>query len=299
MSSKPLYTPPRANNTPAPLPSAPATAPAPEGGPVYAGPDLLLEGSQFWDKYKVPVLAGAVLLLLALIGSEVYQASHEKALAAASAQLDSAKTPGDYQAVIDLYPGTTAAANAAMLKGRAQMDAKDYAGAAKTWGTFADGFPQNALAVGALIGEGGALEATGKFDDARAAYQKAASSYGNSYAAPFARLDEANLLKGQRKLDDARRVYENLIASFPKSIAAQVAQEDLHTLRALPPPMAPAPVAVSTPAPAVGASSVPVTAASPAPAVTASPAPPTAAVAPALVAPVASVAPTPAPDAPK
>ena len=42
-------------------------------------------------------------------------------------------------------------------------------------------------------------------------------------------------------------MYENLIASFPRSIAAQVAQEELHTLHALPPPMAPAPAATPVP----------------------------------------------------
>ncbi len=208
------------------------------------GPDLLLlEGHDFWEKYKLPVVAAVVLLVLALIGSEVYQANHEKKLAVAGAQLGAAKTPAEYQAVIDAYPGSQAAADAYMLKGRAQMDAKDFAGAAATWRKFADEFPQHPLAASALIGQGGALESEGKFDEARAAYQKAATGYGNSYAAPFARLDEATLLKSQRKPDEAKRVYENLIASFPKSIAAQVAQEELHTLHALPPPMASAPAA--------------------------------------------------------
>ena len=293
-----------------------ATAPLP-------GPDLLLEGYDFWERYKLPVVAAAVLLVLALVGSEIYQANHEKKLAAAGAQLDTAKTPAEYQAVIDAYPGSQAAADAYMLKGRAQMDAKDFAGAAATWRAFADGFPQHPLAASALIGQGGALESEGKFDEARAAYQKAATGYGSSYAAPFARLDEAMLLKSQRKPEEARRVYENLIASFPKSIAAQVAQEELHTLHALPPPMAPAPAATPVPTPVAAATPAPTPVAVASPAIVVPPAAPTpvaaaspaAVVSPAVPAasvpavpsptatataePAASVAPTASPDAPK
>ena len=241
-----------ARRTPSPLPADPAPNAAAVPTPLQ-GPDLLLESSVFWEKYKLPVVAAGLLLVLALVGSEVYQIQREKNLAAASAQLDAAKTPADYQKIIDDYAGSPSAANAAMLKGRAQMDAKDFAGAATTWQTFADANPQQPLAVNALMGLGGALEAQDKFDEARAAYQKVATGYAGSYAAPLARLDEANVLKIQRKPEEARRVYENVIASFPKSIAAQIAQSELPTLNALPPAMVaatPAPVAAASPVPA-------------------------------------------------
>ena len=168
--------------------------PGAEAQAPLRGPDLLLlEGYDFWDRYKLPIVAAALLLVLALVGSEIYQASHEKRLAAAGAQLGAAKTAADYQAIIDAYPGSQAAADAAMLKGRAQMDARDFAGAAATWRKFADDFPQAPLAVSALIGQGGALESEGKFDEARAAYQKAATGYGSSFAAPFARLGRSDV----------------------------------------------------------------------------------------------------------
>ena len=155
-------------------------------------PDLILESSLFWDKYKLPIVAVVALVVLGLVGSEVYQNNLARKTAAASAMLDASKTPADYQKVIDTYPGSEAAANAYLLLGRAKYDAKDYAGAVDAWQTLAAKYPQRSLAPSALVGVAGALEAQGKLDEARNTYQRVATSYPNSYVAPLARLGEAN-----------------------------------------------------------------------------------------------------------
>ena len=131
---------------------------APRDQQPLAGPDLVLETNLFWDKYKLPVAAGIALLVLALVGSELYQGSRRNAAAAAAAKLDFAKTAAEYKELIAAYPDSAAAASAYLLLGREQMDAKDYDGAAQTWETFVKKFPQNDLAPSALLGQGGALE---------------------------------------------------------------------------------------------------------------------------------------------
>jgi tetratricopeptide (TPR) repeat protein len=256
------------------LNKAPATLP--ETAPKPATADVLfMEGSLFWDKYKLMIVGAVLLLVLALIGSEIYEMQREKKLHAASAELDNAKTAGDYRHVINTYPGTLPAANAALLLGREQFDARDYTGAAVTWQGFADKNPQNTLAPTALIGAGTSLEALGKNDQARALYQRAATSYQGNFAAPLARLDEAALLKAERKPEDARRVYENIMASAAGTDAAQQAEEELKFLHVMPSARG---VALEP-----GASTPP-----PAP-----PAPPAAVLLPAYVAPAA---PAPAPN---
>jgi tetratricopeptide (TPR) repeat protein len=256
------------------------TAELPETAPKPASADvLLLEGSLFLDKYKLPIVAAVLLLVLALIGSEVYEMQREKKLHQASAELDNARTAADYRHVMENYPGTLPAANAALLLGRDQFNAKDYAGAAKTWQSFADKNPQSMLAPEALIGAGTALDALGKIDQARAMYQRAATSFPSNFAAPLARLDEAALLKAQRKPEEARRVYENVMASAPNTDAAQQAAEELRFLHVMPPgPGVALEPGASTPPPVV----VPAPAASLAPA---------ASVAPGTQAPAASVTP--------
>ncbi len=250
------------------------TVTAPAIPPPLTGPDLLLvEGSLFWDKYKLPIVAAVALLVLALIGAEFYAIDRERKMHAAAAELESAKTAADYRRVIDDYPGTMAAANATLLLGRQQMDAKDYAGAAATWKTFATRFPQHVLTPVALLGAGGALEALRKSAEARAIYQQVATSYQNSFAAPFARLDEAALLKGEHKFEEARHVYENIKASYASSDAARQAEQELEFLRVM--PSAPA---GSTPAPSSAAAASPVTPV--VPVATASPAPASAVAAP-------------------
>ena len=239
------------------------TIPSPNepGGPgtPIAGPDLLLEGTAVWEKYKWPVVVGLLLLVVALIGSELYRSSQRRNAEAASADLNAAKTIGEYQKVIDTYPGTLAAANAYLLLAREQIDAKDLAGASATWQTFAEKFPKHPQAGAVLVARGNALEAQGKLDEARAIYQQVASSYATDYAAPMARISEAALLKSQRKFEDARRVYDNVIATYPNSVGAIQAKDELRYLNALPPLGAPAPTPSPSPAPIPSAAPTPVT----------------------------------------
>ena len=267
-------------------------------------PELLLDSSLAWEKYKLPLLLGLTLLVLAAVGFGYYENYQARNAAAAGVLLDSAKTEADYQKVLDTYPGSNAAANASLLLGRAKYNAKDYAGAAQVWRDFAAKFPQHSLVPDALIGAAGALEAQGKLDEARALYQRVATSYQSSYAAPLARLSEATLLLAQRKTDEAKHIYEDVIASSPKSDASQMAEQGLHTINALPPlgvspaaSAAPAPVASPEPAVAAPAVAVPPAdtapaAASPAVVVPLSEPAPAAAASPAIVVPPASAAPS-------
>ncbi len=244
---------PLRNQTATPSPTDP-------GGPgvPLVGPDLLLESNVVWEKYKLIVIGGVALLVLALVGSELYRNQQQRTAQAASTELNTAKTIGEYQKVIDAYPNTIAAANAYLLMAHDQADAKDFAGAATTWQTFVTKFPKHPQVGAALLARGNALEAQGKLDEARAVYQQVATSYANDYAAPLARISEATLLTSQRKLEDARHVYENIIATYPNSVGALEAKEEMRYLNALPAAGAPPPTPMPSPTPAASVVPVPV-----------------------------------------
>ena len=188
----------------------------------------------FWDKYKLPILGGVTLLVVALVASELYQGSRRNAAAAAAAKLDAAKSASEYQKVIRHVPGQRGGGQRHVAAGP-RTDGRQglCRGCEDLAGEFIDKYPQNPLAPSALLGQGSAFEADGKYDEARAAYQRAATSYQKSYLAPLAQLAEGNLLVAQRKTDDARRVYENVVAAYPKTPAASQAQEELSGLKSL------------------------------------------------------------------
>ena len=242
-----------------PLSERASYSPNDPGGPgtPIQGPPLLLESAAVWERYKWPIVGAVVLLILALLGSELYRNNQLRRAQEASAALDGSKTIGEYQKVIDQYPGTLAAANAYLLMASDKADTKDYAGAAETWQTFTQKFPKHPQVAAALLARGNALAAQGKIDEARAAYQQVTSAHSTDYTAPLAFLEEATLLKSQRKLEDARRVYENVVASYGNSIEANQARQELTYLNSLPPLNAPAPTPVPAPAPVASVAPVP------------------------------------------
>lgn len=229
------------------------------GGPgtPIQGPPLLLDGVAIWERYKWPLVGAVLLLILALLGSELYRSSQRKRNEAANTALNNSRTITEYQAVTEQYPGTLAAANAYLLLAHEQVDAKDFAGAAATWQLFTEKYPKHPQVAAALLARGNALEAQGKSDEARTIYEQVASAYANDYVAPAALVAEALLFKSQRKLDDARRVFENVAASYPNSGEANQAKLELRYLNSVPPLNAPAPTPTPAPSVAPAASTTP------------------------------------------
>ncbi len=234
------------------VPARPSPNSATSPLPTVVEPTLRLDADLFWEKYKLPLLLGLALLITGLVGSVFYQSVRDRKIATASTQLAAAKTPEDFQRIIDSHAGTPAAADALLLLARAQTDKGDQGGAEKSLRTFTERYPQHALAGGALLALAEGAAAAGKADEALTLFRQIPQRYSNSYAAPLAMIAEANLLREQGKVEDARRVYQNVMAAYRQSISAQHAQQELRTLRNPAPPAAaattPTPAAAATPA---------------------------------------------------
>jgi predicted negative regulator of RcsB-dependent stress response len=69
--------------------------------------DAALESHLLWDQYKNTIIAVVAVLLLGAVGYAGFQFYHARRAADASALLAAAKSPQDYQQVIDRFPEQT------------------------------------------------------------------------------------------------------------------------------------------------------------------------------------------------
>jgi TolA-binding protein len=204
--------------------------------------DPALETSLFWDQYKLPIIALVVVLVLGGLGVAGYQLHRQRRASAAAAQLASAKTPQDFQQVIDGFAGSDAAASAYLLLAEQQRTEKKYADANTTLHKFIDQFPKHELITTAWMGVAANLDSLGKRDEALSTYQRLVTEYPQSFNAPLALLAEVPLLNAKGHADEARRACETILSQYRDSA---VMSEALQELQKLPKPTAP--VAASTP----------------------------------------------------
>src|ERR1700756_2994892 len=88
--------------------------------------DVPLETRFFWERFKKPITAALIIVLIAVIAFAGYRFYSDRRAAAASALLASAKSAQEYQQVIDRYPSTPAAADAYLLFAQAQRNEKKF-----------------------------------------------------------------------------------------------------------------------------------------------------------------------------
>jgi predicted negative regulator of RcsB-dependent stress response len=185
----------------------------------------------FWDRYRLVIIFAIIALILGISGYFILQTQREQAAQAAGAALAQASSEEDLHGVMDKYPGTVSAGDAAlMLAGRLRGEGK-FDEAMQTLQDFESKFPTHPLFAGAELAIGETLEAQGKTDEALTKYQGVAAKYSDTYVAPLAVLDQANLLQSQGKPEEARRVYENFVEQFPDSLFEQQAMAEMRLLR--------------------------------------------------------------------
>jgi TolA-binding protein len=208
--------------------------------------DPALETNFFWDHYKATIITVVVVLMLGALGYLGFQLYGARRAADATALLAAAKSPQEYQQVIDRYPGGAPAASAYLLLATQQRTKQNYAEANTTLRTFIDQFPKHELITSAWMGVAANLESLGKNDEALSTYQRLATEYPQSFNAPLAMLAEVPFLKAKNRFDEARRICETLLTQYRDSI---VANEAMRELTSLPKPAATAPMPVLSQAP--------------------------------------------------
>jgi len=204
--------------------------------------DVALETRFFWERFKNPIIAAAIVVLLAAITFAGYQFYSARRATAASVALASVNTAQEYEQTIARYANTPAAADAYILLAEAQRKERKFAEANKTLEAFITKYPKHEFVSTAKMAMAANLDSMGKTNEALVMYQQIVSAYPNSYAAPLAMLSQVYILKGKNRNDDARRICETMLTQYRTSFWAGEAMQQLRLLK---------PITRSTPPPAV------------------------------------------------
>jgi TolA-binding protein len=206
--------------------------------------DVALETRFFWERFKKPIIAAVIVVLLAAIAFTGYRFYSDRRAAAGSAALASANTAQEYEQVIARYANTSAAGDAYILLAEAQRKERRFAEANKTLETFIAKYPKHEFVSTAKMAMAANLDSMGKTNEALVMYQQIASAYPTSYVAPLAMLSQVYILKSKNRNDDARRICETMLTQFRTSFWASEAMQQLRLLKpittsTLPPAPAP------------------------------------------------------------
>ncbi|MDQ2919725.1 MAG: tetratricopeptide repeat protein [Verrucomicrobiota bacterium] len=204
----------------------------------------VLATQAFWVKYRMEILIGLIVVLVAMAGYGGYRLYIAKRDASAADLLADAKTPADFQKVYAQYPEAPAAATAYLRLADAQKKDGKFAESNATLQTFVRNYPKHELIATAKSAIAGNLESLGKNDEALEMYKRVAAENPRSYIAPLALLAEVPLLKQKDQIDEARRVCETVLTQYRDSYASMEAQRYLRTLKLK---TTPAPIATTAP----------------------------------------------------
>jgi predicted negative regulator of RcsB-dependent stress response len=193
--------------------------------------DPVLNAEAFWFRYRREILALIAILVVLALAWGAYRIYTSQREAAAAAVLGAANSPQDYQAVIDKYNGTPAAASACLLLAEAQHSEKKFVESNNTLQAFIDKNPGHELVPAAKMAMASNLERLGKVDEALSLYQQIAGKYPKSYVAPLALMSQVPLLKGKNQPDAARRACETLLSQYGESFWAGEAMRELRTIK--------------------------------------------------------------------
>jgi TolA-binding protein len=223
--------------------------------------NVAVEARVFWLRFQKEIAAALVIVILAIVGFAGYRLYTSRRSSTAAELLGNAKTPHDYQEVIERYAGTPAGASAYLLLAETQRDEKKFAQANSTLQMFVDKNPEHDFVPTARLAMAANLESMGKNDEALSIYQEVAAKYANTYSGPLALISQVTLLKAKNRIDDARRVCEEILTKY-RVPGQQVegarddrmetvwAGEAMRQLRSLKPPEQPKPGPAADNAPA-------------------------------------------------
>jgi len=189
--------------------------------------DLLV----FWYHNQRKILIYAAFLVAALATYGVFEFVDQQRKANSQEMYAKAETVADYRKVMQTYPGTRVAGNAALKIAEKLRAEKKYTEAIATLKEFIEKHPEHPLAAGAWTSLAATYELQGDLDKALDTYQQIASKTPNSYTTPIAIISQARIYAQKGKKDDARRLYSDVMARYQDSVFAGEASRELRFLK--------------------------------------------------------------------
>ncbi|HWL52984.1 MAG TPA: tetratricopeptide repeat protein [Chthoniobacteraceae bacterium] len=223
-----------------------------------------VEPDEFWEQHKFKILAYSAVLVIAILGYGAYAWHAQSQAHASQALFAEATTAEQFHSVIDQYPGSIAAGDAALRLAALQREAGKYDEAIATLKALIEKQPKYPLLPAAWLSLGTTYEVKGDLDEALNTYRETAERFPSEYTAPLSMMAQGRILAQQGKTEEATRIYQDVVAQHQATASAREAMRELRLLQrttakdepdapeatASPTPEAAAtPAAESTPAP--------------------------------------------------
>lgn len=186
---------------------------------------------EIWYLYKTKILMYVGIIAAALAIFAIVQFMQYRRTTGSQSLYEQAQTEADFRAVIQQYPGTAVAGNAALRLADKLRAEKKYDEAVTVLRTFVEKSPEHPLAAGGWTSLGATYEAQGKLDEALQANASAISKYPDAYTTPIAMMAQARIYVLKGKKDDARRTYQDVAGRFQQSMYGREAMRELHFLK--------------------------------------------------------------------
>lgn len=208
--------------------------------------ETLAPVAPFWMRYRNEIIGLLAVLIIGLTAFGIFRYYQQHREDEAAGSLATAKTPAEYQKVIDDFSGSAAAGSAYLLLASSQANEKKFAEANATLQQFVDKYSDHELASAAHLAMAANLEEMGKADEALTALRRLVANYPKSYNAPVAMLSEIRLLKNKNQIAEARKLCETFLTQYRDSYLAGEASRQLELLKAKQPVATAAPAQPST-----------------------------------------------------
>lgn len=196
---------------------------------------------RFYGQYARAIIyvIGALIVLAIVAGVLVWSKKTEERNAAfAELMARDAFSRGDIDStlsranlILDQYPGTTSAAVALMLKGRAHEQRGEFDDAEWAYRELLRKYSEyEYLGYGAHKALGAILNGRGDFAAAGEEFLAAATKYPNVFDAPNALIDAGKNFEKASRYDDAKRAYLMVVKKYSKSRSVDEARRNLTAL---------------------------------------------------------------------
>ena len=180
----------------------------------------------------IPVIVIVAVLMVRSKRNAEFNAAEQLSVAEQSYQTADYSTSIDALAqIINGYPGTRAAGEAAFYLGNVYFLTEDYNQAEKYYQLYINDYTDHDLySVSSMAGIAACYENQGRFIDAALQYEKAANRYDDLFYVPFYLKDTARCYALAGENEKAKRVYQTVLDQYPESNLQEEIEFILQTL---------------------------------------------------------------------
>jgi TolA-binding protein len=172
----------------------------------------------FWAIHKQKIIAGALVLIVALLGAGIFYILKSIKTQQAEAAYAAADSVEGWEKVIREFPNSVAAGNSYLRLGEKFREDGKLSQSDTAYETFIREFPQHPLLVAGYMGLATNAEVENHPEKALDAYKNLVQQFGNSYLAPMALFYEARLTAAKGNLKEAQQLFESVVRRYPESI---------------------------------------------------------------------------------